>query len=114
MCAILKLETCTMCIKEMVTVMDKKYIDIDSVVGNLDKVNIKELRKETGMSRQEFCENFEIPYRTLQSWELGDREMPAYAKRLMAYIIRIKKLQQESLNKVEQRGEKDGEENNEC
>ena len=30
-----------------------------------------ELRTSTGMTRREFCEYFEIPYRTLQDWELG-------------------------------------------
>lgn len=92
----------------------KKYIDIDGVVGDLDEVTIKDLRNETGLSRQEFCDNFDIPYRTLQSWELGDREMPAFAKRLMAYVIGIEKMKQESANKAKQRGEEDGEENDKC
>ncbi len=48
----------------------KKYIDIDTVVGNLDEVTVKDLRKQAGMSRKDFCNSFEIPYRTLQSWEL--------------------------------------------
>lgn len=92
----------------------KKYIDIDGVVGDLDEVTIKDLRNETGLSRQEFCDNFDIPYRTLQSWELGDREMPAFAKRLMAYVIGMEKMKQESVNKAKQRGEEDGEENDKC
>ena len=37
-----------------------------------------ELRDRTGMTRREFCEYFEIPYRTLQDWELGNRKMPEY------------------------------------
>lgn len=92
----------------------KKYIDIDGVVGDLDEVTIKDLRNETGLSRQEFCDNFDIPYRTLQSWELGDREMPAFAKRLMAYVIGMEKMKQESANKAKQRGEEDGEEHDKC
>ena len=41
----------------------KKYIDIDSVVGNLDEVTVKDLRKQAGMSRKDFCNSFEIaPY----------------------------------------------------
>ena len=35
-----------------------------------------ELRESTGMTRKEFCEYFEIPYRTVQDWELGNRKMP--------------------------------------
>ena len=30
---------------------------------------IKELRKATGMNRRQFCEEFEIPYRTVTEWE---------------------------------------------
>ena len=36
-----------------------------------------ELRKSTGMNRREFAEYFEIPYRTVQDWELGNRRMPS-------------------------------------
>ena len=102
-----------MCIK-LVMMMDekKKYIDIDEVVGDLDEVTIKDLRNETGLSRQEFCDNFDIPYRTLQSWELGDREMPAFAKRLMAYIIAMKQMEEKAKKRMEQEGEAHGEENN--
>ena len=31
-----------------------------------------DLRKSTGMNRREFAEYFEIPYRTVQEWELGN------------------------------------------
>ena len=47
-----------------------------------------ELRESTGMTRKEFCEYFEIPYRTVQDWELGNRKMPDYLLRLMEYKIR--------------------------
>ena len=50
------------------------------------------LRNSTGMSRKEFCAYFEIPYRTLQDWELGNRKMPDYLLRLMAYKIEMEKL----------------------
>ena len=48
-----------------------------------------ELRESTGMTRKEFCEYFEIPYRTGQDWELGNRKMPDYLLRLMEYKIRM-------------------------
>ncbi len=51
-----------------------------------------ELRNKTGMSRKEFCAYFEIPYRTLQDWELGNRKMPDYLLRLMAYKIEMEKI----------------------
>ena len=31
------------------------------------------LREETGMKRSEFARYFEIPYRTVQDWGLGNR-----------------------------------------
>lgn len=51
-----------------------------------------ELRDSTGMTRREFCEYFEIPYRTLQDWELGNRKMPEYLLRLMVYKIKMEEL----------------------
>ncbi|MBQ7775765.1 MAG: helix-turn-helix domain-containing protein [Lachnospiraceae bacterium] len=53
---------------------------------------IIELRESTGMTRKEFCEYFEIPYRTVQDWELGNRKMPDYLLRLMRYKIEMEKL----------------------
>lgn len=46
-----------------------------------------ELRNSTGMNRREFAEYFEIPYRTVQDWELGNRRMPYYLLRLMVYKV---------------------------
>ena len=46
------------------------------------------LRKETGMKRTEFASYFDIPYRTIQDWELGNRRVPEYLLRLMEYKIR--------------------------
>lgn len=50
------------------------------------------LRKESGMNRREFAEYFGIPYRTVQDWELGNRQMPDYLFRLMEYKLRIEKM----------------------
>ena len=52
-----------------------------------------ELRKQTGMNRREFAEYFGIPYRTVQDWELGNRQMPEYLLRLMVYKIAIEGLE---------------------
>lgn len=51
------------------------------------RVFLIDLRESTGMNRREFAEYFDIPYRTLQEWELGNRRMPEYLLRLMAYKI---------------------------
>lgn len=56
------------------------------------KKQLIEIRKRTGMNRREFAEYFDIPYRTVQDWELGNRQMPEYLFRLMEYKIRMEKL----------------------
>ncbi|MBR5578130.1 MAG: transcriptional regulator [Lachnospiraceae bacterium] len=53
---------------------------------------LRKLRESTGMNRKEFCEYFEIPYMTETDWELGNRRVPQYLLRLMAYKIEIEKL----------------------
>ena len=57
---------------------------------NKDK-EIKQLRMDMEMNRKEFCEYFEIPYRTVQDWEAGKREMPAYVLKLMRYKAEAEK-----------------------
>ena len=53
---------------------------------------LRKLRESTGMNRKEFCEYFEIPYMTETDWELGNRRVPQYLLRLMAYKIETEKL----------------------
>ena len=53
---------------------------------------LKKLRESTGMNRKEFCEYFEIPYMTETDWELGNRRVPQYLLRLMAYKVEMEKL----------------------
>lgn len=50
-------------------------------------MTFKELREGSGMSRTQFAEYFEIPYRTVQNWELGLRECPEYLMKLMQYKL---------------------------
>lgn len=57
-----------------------------------DGKKLVELREKTGMTRREFCDYFEIPYRTMQDWELGNRTIPSYLLRLMTYRIEMEKL----------------------
>ncbi len=53
---------------------------------------MKELRESTGLNRKEFCEKFEIPYRTMTEWELGHRTAPPYVLRLLAYYVEMQNL----------------------
>ena len=41
------------------------------------------LRERAGMNRPEFCEWLGIPYRTVQDWELGNRQAPFYVFNLI-------------------------------
>ena len=36
-----------------------------------------------------FCEYFDIPYRTVTDWELGNRHCPEYVLRLLEYYIQM-------------------------
>ena len=53
---------------------------------------LRKLRESTGMNRKEFCEYFEIPYMTVTDWELGNRRVPQYLLRLMAYKVEMERL----------------------
>ena len=59
---------------------------------------LRKLRESTGMNRKEFCKYFEIPYMTETDWELGNRRVPQYLLRLMAYKIEIEKLAEKNKN----------------
>ena len=64
------------------------------------QIEIKKLREQTGMKRKEFCEYFDIPYRTVTEWERGNRNAPDYVLRLLAYYIRMEKMMKDS-NRIE-------------
>ena len=51
-------------------------------------MTFKELRTASGMSRPQFAEYFGIPYRTVQDWELGNRQCLQYILDLMEYKLR--------------------------
>lgn len=63
-----------------------------------NRERLVELRASTGMNRREFCDYFEIPYRTMQDWELGNRKMPDYLLRLMTYKAKMEKLEKSDEN----------------
>ena len=50
-------------------------------------MNVRELRRRYGLTRRQFCEIFEIPYRTVQSWELGLRPCPEYLFRMAEMLL---------------------------
>lgn len=53
---------------------------------------VLEIRRRTGMSRKDFSDRTGIPVRTLEDWESGRRNPPAYVPRLLEYQIRYEEL----------------------
>ena len=74
----------TMCKRKMKHMDNNKLTDC--------QIEIKKIRESTGMNRKEFCEYFDIPYRTVTEWERGTRNAPDYVLRLMAYYVRMEKM----------------------
>lgn len=72
---------------------EKKMIAYEAQInmGNLKEVLI-EVRESTGMNRKAFAQYFSIPYRTMQDWELGNRQMPEYLLRLIMYKVKMEGL----------------------
>ena len=60
------------------------------------------IRESSGMNRKEFAEYLNIPYRTMQDWELGKSSMPKYVLELIAF-----KVKQELLPKAREAPKKD-------
>ncbi len=71
------------------------------------KDELRQLRESIGMNRKEFCEYFEIPYMTETDWELGNRRVPQYLLRLMAYKVQIEKLAEKKKEKDKDNGTTD-------
>ena len=51
-------------------------------------MNFKELRKLSGMTLAEFAKYFDISYRTVASWESGERNCPTHLLKLMEYKLK--------------------------
>lgn len=48
---------------------------------------IQDIRKSTGRSQVEFSKALNIPVRTLQKWEIGERSCPDYVVQLIAFRV---------------------------
>lgn len=65
------------------------------------KERLIEMKEESGMNWKQFAAYFDIPYRTVQDWERGNRKMPDYLLRLMEYKLMVENLISESKENVE-------------
>ena len=54
-------------------------------------MTVKELRAQTGLSQSQFAARFQIPVRTLQQWEQGRQEPPAYVVAMIQIILEYEK-----------------------
>jgi DNA-binding transcriptional regulator YiaG len=50
-------------------------------------MTFKELRKESGMTQQQFADYFGIPKRTIEDWERGASKCANYLLDLMKYKL---------------------------
>lgn len=50
--------------------------------------SFKTLRQESGMTQKAFAEYFDIPQRTIENWEAGQRVCPEYLLQLMQYKLK--------------------------
>lgn len=55
-------------------------------------MEIKDIREKAGLSRKEFCELTDVPYRTLQDWERCLRTPPEYLITLIDFKVRHRDL----------------------
>lgn len=45
--------------------------------------SVKEIAAAAGLSQRKLAERFAIPYRTMDSWCMGERQCPIYVKMMM-------------------------------
>ena len=48
---------------------------------------IKAIRARTGLSQAAFAARYEIPKRTIEAWEMGQRTPPPYVIRLLSEAV---------------------------
>jgi len=53
-----------------------------------EKLDVLEIRKQSGLSRVEFCRKYEIPTRTYDDWEHGRRHAPEYVLKLLDRAVK--------------------------
>ena len=59
----------------------------------MDTANeIKRLRTNMGMNRKEFCDYYNIPYRTVTDWEAGKRKMREFVLELMEFKADVEQI----------------------
>ena len=65
-----------------------KALEADIQEKRLQAYQSIAIREQSGMNRKDFAVWLGIPYRTISDWEHGERKMPDYVMRLIAYKVR--------------------------
>lgn len=52
------------------------------------EMTISEIRALTGLNKADFAKMYNIPYRTIQNWECGQRECPEYVRSLLERAVK--------------------------
>lgn len=76
------------CIMEMSDCMVCSMMNYGRDCRNNPANNLAYLRHSTKMSQRSFSEYFNIPKRSIENWEGGQREAPAYLIDLIEYKLR--------------------------
>ena len=64
-------------------------------------MDILQLRKKTGMNRKEFAEFLQIPYRTVEDWEMGKSNCKDYIVRALYYqLLYLKKISKSDSDEI--------------
>lgn len=50
-------------------------------------MDVKEIRKKTGLTQERFSKKYGIPLGTLHHWEAGDRKPPEYVPGLLLRVV---------------------------
>lgn len=54
-----------------------------------DYKTVVQIRKELGMTQQEFCDRFHVPMHRLKKWEYCEKQTPDYAVYLIRRVIEL-------------------------
>lgn len=58
----------------------------DIQLDQISAAPFRDLLAMLGLTQSECARRFGIPLRTVQSWALGERQCPAYVRRMMAEL----------------------------
>lgn len=71
----------------MIKINETDRAGADTPAEREEKMNIRELRKLTGLSQKDFGDRYDIPYRTIQNWETEQRSCPEYVEGLLERVV---------------------------